>query len=284
MSYSRSIVDDLEWNQDSGQYEPAEYVLTVNPTPADATVNFDTGTVSGNTCSVLYNTTVHYTISKTGYITSETYTKTVIQDETINAPALTIETHTLTIDPTPADATVILSASGYTQVGNSITVDENTSVVIAINKTGYVPYLDTTTVTQDETLTIELEEGYVVKSIQNTTFQNKPNLISVNLNDIRWKNNSMYQAFVSCTNLTTVTNIHNQVTNMAETFKNCIALTGDIIIPSSQITNVLDIFANTTAIKNVYIPFNSTTHTTFTSAGYDEYGTKEGVYLKNINQ
>ena len=70
----------------------------------------------------------------------------------------------------------------------------------------------------------------------------------------------MYQAFISCPNLTTVTNIHNQVTNMAEAFKNCTALTGDIVIPSSQVSNVSNIFANTTAIKNVYIPFSTTTH------------------------
>ncbi len=192
--------------------------------------------------------------------------------------------YTLTIIPTPADATVILTASGYTQINNTIIVDENTIVTVAINKSGYVPFLNTVTVTQDESLSIELEEGYVVKYIQNTTFQNKSQLVSINLNDINWKNNSMYQAFISCPNLTTVTNIHNQVTNMAEAFKNCTALTGDIVIPSSQVSNVSDIFANTTAIKNVYVPFSTTTHTTFTAAGYDASGTKEGVYLKDISQ
>ena len=71
--------------------------------------------------------------------------------------------YTLTIIPTPADATVILTASGYTQINNTITVDENTVVTVAISKSGYVPLLNTVTVTQDESLSIELEEGYVVK-------------------------------------------------------------------------------------------------------------------------
>lgn len=64
--------------------------LTVNTTPSDATVTFSTGTVSGHECTVPYNTQVTYTISKSGYTTSQEYSKTVTQNETINAPALEI--------------------------------------------------------------------------------------------------------------------------------------------------------------------------------------------------
>ena len=64
------------------------YTLTVNTTPTDATVTFNTGTVSGHSVTVPYNTTVKYTISKNGYKTSQEYSKTVTQSETINAPEL----------------------------------------------------------------------------------------------------------------------------------------------------------------------------------------------------
>lgn len=59
------------------------YTLTINPTPADATVTFSTGTVSGNSCTVADGTSVTYTVSKTGYA-SETATVTVTADQTIN--------------------------------------------------------------------------------------------------------------------------------------------------------------------------------------------------------
>ena len=59
------------------------YTLTINPTPADATVTFSTGTVSGNSCTVADGTSVTYTVSKTGYA-SETEIVTVTADQTIN--------------------------------------------------------------------------------------------------------------------------------------------------------------------------------------------------------
>ena len=134
------------------------YTLTVNTTPGDATVNFSTGTVSGHNCTVPYETTVSYTISKTGYITSQTYTKTVTQDESITAPALVLDLVTLTINPTPSTATVTLAAQGYTQSGNSISVAPNTRVSYVVSNTGYVSQSDTITVTQTNTLSITLNQ------------------------------------------------------------------------------------------------------------------------------
>jgi len=43
------------------------YTLTINPTPADANVTFDKGTVSGNTCTVIEGSSVTVTVSKNGY-------------------------------------------------------------------------------------------------------------------------------------------------------------------------------------------------------------------------
>lgn len=69
----------------NGVYSGAlfSYTLTINPTPADATVTFSTGTVSGNSCTVTDGTSVTYTVSKTGYAT-QTATVTVTADQTIN--------------------------------------------------------------------------------------------------------------------------------------------------------------------------------------------------------
>lgn len=46
-------------------------------------------------------------------------------------------TYTFTINPTPSTATVILTASGYTQSGNSITVPNGTTVSWSVSASGY---------------------------------------------------------------------------------------------------------------------------------------------------
>ncbi len=45
--------------------------------------------------------------------------------------------YTFTINPSPSDATVTLTASGYTQSGNSITVASGTTVTWKVSKDGY---------------------------------------------------------------------------------------------------------------------------------------------------
>lgn len=95
------------------------------------------------------------------------------------------------------------------------------------------------------------------------------------------------ECYMSCTNLTTVSEIPAAVTNMRNTFRACNNLTGDIHIKATEIATVVECFAGTTTTKNVYIPFvyqngiHTKTYNTFTSAGYTNTGTKEGVYLKN---
>lgn len=88
------------------------------------------------------------------------------------------------------------------------------------------------------------------------------------------------ECFASCNNITQII-IPSAVTNMRDTFNNCTNLT-DVYIQSSVVNNVYNCFEATTATKNVYVPFNTTTYNTFVNAGYDDQGTKEGVYLKNI--
>ena len=62
---------------------PTYYTLTINPTPADATVTFNKGTVVGKTCTVTAGTSVTYTVSKSGY-TTKSATVTVNSSQTVN--------------------------------------------------------------------------------------------------------------------------------------------------------------------------------------------------------
>lgn len=66
-------------------------------------------------------------------------------------------TPTLTISATPADATVVLTADGYEQKGNKITVATGTEVAIAVSKEGYDSYEANKVVEENETLEIALE-------------------------------------------------------------------------------------------------------------------------------
>ena len=94
---------------------------------------------------------------------------------------------------------------------------------------------------------------------------------------------NMHSTFYGCSSLVNAPVIPSGVTNMYYTFNDCRKLTGNIIINSSVVTNANSCFGNTTLTKYVYIPYNSTTYNTFTAAGYDEVGTKEGVYLRDLS-
>lgn len=123
----------------------------------------------------------------------------------------------------------------------------------------------------------------VLDAIRQGTFYENKYITSIDLSNTPWYNNDMSSAFSNCTNLTTVSGINDAVTNMDSTFRFCTSLTGDIVINSSVVNNVGGCFYNTTLAKYVYIPYNSTTYNTFTAAGYDEVGTKEGVYLRDLS-
>ena len=62
----------------------------------------------------------------------------------------------LTINPTPSDATVTLTATDYTQANNSISVLESTEVTYTVSKDGYETQTGTVTVTDNQTLDITL--------------------------------------------------------------------------------------------------------------------------------
>ena len=96
--------------------------------------------------------------------------------------------------------------------------------------------------------------------------------------------------FAGCYNLRTAPEIPNSVLYIDETFSDCYNLSGDIIIRTPNIVHnqaLINTFNNTSLRKNVYIPpyyYNDTTthsetYNAFIEAGYDDKGTKDGVYL-----
>lgn len=106
----------------------------------------------------------------------------------------------------------------------------------------------------------------------------------------------LQSTFAGCTALAVAPEIPVNVTSMYYTFAGCTALTGNVIIRSEKISSATGAFNNTTLTKYVYIPYESwiddgmggqtvgpsTTYTTFINAGYDENGTKDGVYLRDL--
>lgn len=62
----------------------------------------------------------------------------------------------ITINPTPADATVILTAPGYEQQGNMIIVDPGTQLTYIVSRYGYETQINTITVNENATIDINL--------------------------------------------------------------------------------------------------------------------------------
>ena len=98
--------------------------------------------------------------------------------------------------------------------------------------------------------------------------------------------------FNGCSNLVNAPVIPNSVTNMSYTFYNCSNLTGDVLIYSSNVSNVSGCFGYDNISfkdKDVYIPFtydngaNTKTYNSFISLGYSTTNRVNGVLLKDIN-
>ena len=132
--------------------------LLINATPDTAMITFSgSGIVQtgSNYVWVTSGSTISYSVSATGY-TAVTGSVTVTDNQTIDV-ALEILMVTLTISPTPNTATVVLTADGYTQSGNAITVPYGTTVAYTVSATGYTTVTDSVVVTSTQTVEIELE-------------------------------------------------------------------------------------------------------------------------------
>ncbi len=86
----------------------------------------------------------------------DVHTSTIINVE------LDLHDVTLTINPTPSDATVRLTADGYTQVGNSITVIYGTIVHCEVSKPDYITYTEDIEMVDTMTKSVTIEpDGYI---------------------------------------------------------------------------------------------------------------------------
>ena len=150
---------------DKTQTVPVELVkqqvtLTIVPTPEDATVKLNG--VAQKSVTVEYGTEVTYEVSKTGY---DTKTAKVVVDETKSLPITLSKTQvTLTITPTPANATVKINDVEQ----NAITVDYGTKVTYAVSATGYVSKSGEETLIANKTLPVALDKQKVTVTIAPT--------------------------------------------------------------------------------------------------------------------
>lgn len=69
----------------------------------------------------------------------------------------------------------------------------------------------------------------------NNTYQNNTNIETVDLGYLPWKNNSMNRAFQNCSNLTSVTNINENINDMIQAFYGCSNLVNAPEIPNSVV-------------------------------------------------
>ena len=137
-----------------------QVTLTITPTPSNATVIIND--VERKSITVDYGTKVTYAVSATGYV-SKSGEETVIANKTLPV-ALVKQQVTVTIVPTPADATVKIDG----EVKSEVTVDYGTEISYEVSKTGYVSKSGTETVTATKTLTVVLEVQKVTFAITPT--------------------------------------------------------------------------------------------------------------------
>lgn len=138
---------------------PTMYTFTINPTPTTATVTLTASgySQSGNSITVPANTSVAWKVSASGY-TEQTGTHTVTKTESksVSLNAASGDMYTYTVNATPKVANVTLSALGYNQSGNSITVADGTPVSWSVESLGYTTQSGTETITADKSTDIEL--------------------------------------------------------------------------------------------------------------------------------
>lgn len=95
-------------------------------------------------------------ITLTSYIGSDDDVIVLDRHMDIFTLARPSQNYTLTLNPTPNDATVVLTAPGYTQSGNTITVEDGTVVNYSVSKEGYYTNSGKTRVINNSVILISL--------------------------------------------------------------------------------------------------------------------------------
>ena len=142
--------------------EREKYTITVNITPSDNTTltltadGYDPVISNNGTATIVVDseTIINWTASHSGY-DNKSGSIQALKSETINY-SMTPGEHTYTIVPYPSDAIVTLTADGYTQAGNSITVYGEVPVTYSISRDGLATQSGTKIITSDVTDNITL--------------------------------------------------------------------------------------------------------------------------------
>ena len=116
---------------------------------------------------------IEYTIVHDGYVTQsdKIVAQGIIEKETFFEQMISInmvEYFTFTIIPSPSDATVILDAIGYNQIGNSITIPDGTQVSWSVIKTGYKTKSGKEPVGLNKRLPVSLEDNICTFTVNPT--------------------------------------------------------------------------------------------------------------------
>ena len=111
--------------------DPKMITFTVNPTPSDATVTLNGKT--GKSITVQSGTTINWSVSREHYITqSNSYTASTEDSQSINV-TLNPNMVTITVNPTPSDATVTING----QTRKSITVQSGSTINWTVSREHY---------------------------------------------------------------------------------------------------------------------------------------------------
>lgn len=254
-------------------------ILTINPTPATATVSFNTaGTVSGNTIAVPQGTTVEYTVSATGY-TPITDTHLVTQDETVNVILQPIPV-ILTISTNPQNATVVFNTPG-TVSGNSITVNQGTTVEYTVSANGYVTKNETYVADTTLTILVTLVPIYVTLTIDPTpadstvTFTGQGTVTGNSIEVIQYTSISYT---VQHTGYTTETNtipvVSTQTINV-----NLVPINYTLTVnPTYSGASVQFNTSGTVSGNSITVPYGTNVSYTLTASGHETRTLTEMVY------
>ena len=130
-----------------------KYSLTIKPTPSNATVTING--VRTNTVSIAVGESVTWEVHAVGYVSTgeQIYTHSVEDNKTIDV-ALEVAKHTVTINPTPSDSTVIINGAEQRE----ITVEYGTSVNYSVSRDEYYTKEGSVTVYDDMTIDVSLDE------------------------------------------------------------------------------------------------------------------------------
>lgn len=91
-----------------------------------------------------------------------------------------------------------------------------------------------------------------------TTFKDNAIIQTVDCSNRKWQNNNMERAFSRCTNLTGVTNLNNNVTDMSYAFEYCNNLTTPPILPENTTNMAYTFYECEALITAPAIPENVT--------------------------